>query len=116
MTTIENSKFVSSYHIKKHDSGIIELGLNLHHKAFAIYQQSDTEYLIDNSIDLGHLDDVVCVDGFPISEIIIIPEITKLFDTDNFIRYHQSKSRNKEQHHFFWIPISLIGRKHLQGK
>lgn len=103
---------VSSHYLAKHDSGIIELILNVEEKAFYVHQSNDTCYIIDNFDEEDGLE--FTAEGYPRQEIVEIKEIEELFDKENFIVYHRTDSCCKNQHIFLWIPISLLGKQKLQ--
>lgn len=98
MINIQDSKLISSHYLVRHDSGVIELILNVQHKSFSVHQSNDTTYIIDEY------------------DIVSIPEVEDLFDKENHIVYHRSDSCCKDQHIFLWIPISLLGKSKLQDK
>lgn len=88
-----------SYKILKHDSGIIELALNLADKNDSSDSFNDTTYLIS---------------GSGADEIVGIFEMTEVFERG--IKYSKSHSHNKEERIWYWIPISLLGHRELQNK
>lgn len=111
MIHAKDSKMVSSYYCKKHNSGIIELVINAEHKAFGVEQFNNTDYEINNNYSGESV-----IPNYPLFETVQIPEIEELFDKENYIRYFPCELHNKGQHHFLWIPISLLGHEKLQDK
>lgn len=109
---------ISSHYLVKHDSGIIELILNVHHRAFSVSQRNDITYEINNEdySENGNPINVPIIEDFPIREVVEIPEIESLFDKENHIVYSGANSCCKDQYIFYWIPISLLGMQRLQEK
>ncbi len=113
MITPQESQLLDSYWIEKHNSGIIQLVLNVHSKSLYTHQSNVTTYIISN-LDEDNGNCSLCCHLPNIEEIVSIPEIEALFEPN--IQYHEEDSICKDQRTFWWIPISLLGHQKLQDK
>lgn len=107
----EESALIESYRLVKHESGIIELTLDLHEKSFWSSQCNSCLYEITN--DDGTLEENPLIENYPIREFI---EINVDVLKDENVHYASADSRCKDQCKYYWIPIALLGMEKLQNK
>lgn len=97
-------KLLESHHIKKYDSGIVKLVLNVVVKGISVHAYNNKEFELAN-----YHDDYIADESLPAEEIFKTDEIESLLDKDKM--YRRFDTMNKTQYECIWVPLDLMPSK-----